>query len=92
MSYAIERWGADDDGWNLETGGHPGIALVGNAIQVWVTFQDAPGDGSVSVAQAAAAFNIEPIRAIEAVQQHHWMYLVGPHDDYTRLMIFLDGE
>jgi len=88
LTYAIERWGGEDDSWNLETGGHPGIALVGNAIQVWAAFQD----NSPSVAQAAASFNLEAIRVIEAVEAHYWMFLEGPRDDYTRLMIQQEGE
>lgn len=88
MTYSIERWGAEDDSWNLETGGHPGIGLVANAIGVWTSFQQRPS----SVAEVARVFNIDPIRVIEAVEQHAWMFLQGPQDDYTRRMIKLEGE
>jgi hypothetical protein len=46
----------------------------------------------MSVAEAARVFNVDPARVIEAVEIHSWMYLSGPHDDYTRLMIEHDGE
>lgn len=88
MTYAIERWGAEDDTWNLETGHHPGIHLVANAIQAWACFQEGP----TSVADAARVFNIEPIRVIEAIEAHYWMFLEGPRDDYTHLMIEHEGE
>jgi hypothetical protein len=88
MTFQIERWGAEDDSWNLETGGHPGIALVANAIGVWTSFQERPA----SVAEAARVFNIEASRVIEAVEFHAWMFLEGPTDDDTRRMIKLEGE
>lgn len=88
MTFLIERWGIEDESWNLETGGHPGIALVANAIGVWCSFQERP----TSVAETARVFNIDPSRIIEAVEFHAWMFLAGPEDDLTRRIIKLEGE
>jgi hypothetical protein len=81
-------WPADETSWDMRTGA-PGIILVANAIQVWSSFQ--PGE-KASVAEAARAFNIEPIKVIEACDSHHYLYLEGPRDDYARLFIGHDGE
>lgn len=63
-------WATDPSRWDEDTGA-PGIALFGNAIQVWSCMQS----GDTSVAQAAAAFNVSPERIEQAVNEHYWMYL-----------------
>lgn len=85
--FRFDDWASDQQGCDMETGA-PGIGSFANALQVWAVYQVEP----VSVATAAAVFNIEPRRIIEAVEWHHYMLLSGPHDDYTRLMIEHDGE
>lgn len=85
--YDWETWSEQIDEWDQETGA-PGIIQLGSAIQLWGLFQNRPA----SVADAAAAFNCDPARVIEAVEEHWWTYLDGPRDDYSRLMIEHDGE
>lgn len=85
--FAFERWAADRQGWDTETGA-PGIALFNNAVQVWAISQMRP----VSVADAARAFNIAPERVVEAVEEHYWMFLEGSPGDYENLMIEHEGE
>lgn len=77
------RFDIEDDG-----DGKPGIVQFGNALQVWSVMQERP----TSVAEAAVAFNCEPLMIIEAVNDHNWMLLTGPDDDFTKLMIEHDGE
>lgn len=91
--FEIARWAPDDEGWDIEEGGAggPGIVLFARAVQVWAVL-NAPRLGEASVAAAAAAFNVEPGRVIEAVDWHPWMFLDGPDDDYTRLTIQHEGE
>lgn len=86
-SNEFDKWAADDEAWDTETGA-PGIVLFGNALQVWSLMQRHP----VSVADASRAFNLSAARIIEAVEDHYWMLLTGPRDDYERLMIEHDGE
>lgn len=74
------------DGWDQETG-KPGVALFGNAIQVWSIL-----NGRKTVADAAAAFNCSPQMVAAAVKQHHWMILVGGGDDFAKMFIDHDGE
>ena len=57
-------------GWNH---GQPGIALFGNAIQVWSFAQNRP----VTVDEAALTFNVAPELIRQAVESHGWMYLCG---------------
>ena len=86
--FAMNAWCPDENGWNQETG-EPGILRFGNAIQVWSLTQ---GRTDVTVDEAAKAFNVEPRWIVEAVEDHPWMYLSGPLDDYTKLIIGHDGE
>lgn len=87
MTFEIERWPEDEYEWDHETG-TPGLAYFANAVQVWAFLQQR----DVSVAEAARVFNVEPVRIVEAVDDHYWMDLDGPRDDYTRLMICHEGE
>lgn len=68
--------------------GQPGIFLFANALQVWAIRQD----HLVSVAEAAVAFRCPPLAIMEAVDRHAWMFLSGPDDDYSRLLIEHEGE
>lgn len=85
--FTFAEWADQALGWDDETGA-PGISLFNNAVQVWAVAQQR----SVSVAEAARAFNISPERIVEAVKEHYWMYLDGPPDDYEHLMIEHEGE
>lgn len=85
--YEFDAWAAEPDDWDQETGA-PGIALFNSAVQVWSALQDRP----TSVAEAALAFNVTPQRIVEAVERHYWMFLDGPADDFTQLMIEHEGE
>ncbi|MBI3453989.1 MAG: hypothetical protein HY057_14370 [Rhodospirillales bacterium] len=69
--------------------GVPTKIHVGNAIRVWSFCQNRAG---VSVADAARAFNIDPARVVEDVEDHGWMDLTGPRDDFEQLIINHDGE
>ncbi len=84
----FDKWAEEHRGWDQKTGA-PGIGLFSNAVQVWALMQP---EQSVSVARAARVFNVDPQRICEAVQWHVWMFLAGPTDDYTKLMIEHDGE
>ena len=67
-------------GWNHDTG-QPGIALFGNAVQVWAVAQNRP----VTVDEAALTFNVAPELIRQAVEEHGWMYLRGDRIEH-------DGE
>lgn len=82
-----EKWSPDGDRFDTSTGA-PGIFQLANAIQLWSIFQQRP----TSVADAAAAFNCDPARVIEAVEEAYWMYLQGPRDNHAQLMIEHEGE
>lgn len=62
------------DRWNHDTG-MPGVALFANAVQVWVGAQNR----TVTVNDAALAFNVAPHLIRQAVEWHYWLYL-GPGD------------
>jgi hypothetical protein len=86
------KWAAPDDwgdsGWDHYTGA-PTLGMMSGAIQVWSMLQDCQ---FTSVAEAAAAFKIPPERVIEAVNDHPWMFLSGPGDDYAKLIICHDED
>ena len=88
MSYFTEFAKSEDDEWDQETGA-PSIGLFGRALQCWSVCQ---ARERVTVAEAAAAFNVEPRLIIEAAEDHYWMFLTGPRDDYTKLIIEHEGE
>ena len=71
--------------------GKIGVSLFGNAIQVWAMLNANAGKHS-SVADAAAAFSVEPLMIIEAVNAHYWMFITGPDDDFTKMQIEHEGE
>lgn len=88
--FTWDEWSDDDERWNPDTG-EPGIAQFRNAIQLWSIFQNRP----TSVAQAAEAFNCEPMRIVEAIDDGaawSFIYLDGPRDDFAALMIEHEGE
>ncbi len=82
-------WAADIAGWDQENGA-PGIGLFGNAIQVWAIFQGP--HHTVSVAEAAKAFNCDPQRIIQAVNDHSYMYLCGDSAKPLEQTIEHDGD
>lgn len=87
-TFSFERFGREDDTWNIEIDGNPGVMLVARALHVWTTCQP----GEVSVSDVTTAFRLPPSMVVEAVEAHPWMLLVGPRDDFRRLMIEHDGE
>lgn len=58
-----------EEGWDTETA-KPGIALFGNAVQVWSIM-----NSNYSVADCAEAFNVPPDMVRQAVAWHYWMIL-----------------
>lgn len=78
---------SEGDGWDQNTG-RPGKDLFGNAVQVWSILQERP----TSVAEAATAFNCDPMMIVEAVRDHYWMMLSGPTDDFAKCIIEHEGE
>jgi hypothetical protein len=86
--FDFSRWAADElETWDQETGA-PTITHFGNALQVWSHCQQRP----TSVAEASLVFNVDPLRIVEAAEAHSYLFLNGPRDDYTRLMIEHDGD
>lgn len=85
-----EFFGRDDDAWDHDTG-KPGIQLFANAVQVWAISNANAGRPS-NVAAAAAAFAVEPMMIVKAVDAHYWMFLSGPDDDFTKMLIEHEGE
>jgi len=83
----FSAFGDADHEWDHETG-RPGIGLFANALQVWACMRLK----QVSVAEAARAFCCSPLRIIEAVEYHNFMYLSGPDDDLDKMLIGHDGE
>lgn len=81
------EFGDLDHEWDHRTG-RPGIGLFSDALQVWAVLQER----RVSVAEAAAAFKVPGAAIVRAVENHYWMDLTGPRDDYARLMIEHEGE
>lgn len=60
------------------------------AVQVWSFMQAV--DQPQTVADAAALFQVKPAVIVKAVEEHPWMYLNGPDDDYSKMIIEHDGE
>jgi hypothetical protein len=85
--FDFDEWGADPFEFDQEKG-VPGINLFANALQVWGWCQN----HTASVAEASSAFNVAPQRIIEAVEFHNWLFLTGPREDYSKLIIEHDGE
>lgn len=86
-----EFFGRDDETWNHEDDGKMGISLFGNAVQVWATLTANAGKPT-AVSDAAAAFSVDPLTIIEAVNAHYWMFISGPDDDFTKMQIEHEGE
>lgn len=82
---------ANDDciTWDQETGAPTKMHLA-NAIQVWDLLRDSATPSMV--ADAAKAFNVPGAIIIAAVEEHPWMFIAGPTDDYTKCSIEHDGE
>ena len=65
-------WGRDDDGFDIDGDGAPGVGMAANAIAVWSVLQNRE---RVTVGETAAAFNIPPKMAADAVLNGYWMAL-----------------
>lgn len=61
------------DSWNAETSGNPGVELFSNAIQVWALAQDR----TVTLDEAASAFNVNSSLIKQAIDEHYWTFLSG---------------
>jgi hypothetical protein len=48
--------------------------------------------GTMTVAEAAKLLNQHPVRIVEAVSAHCWMFVFGDRDDFTKLWIEHEGE
>jgi hypothetical protein len=86
--YAFEKFGAEEDGWDHETGA-PGIILFSNAVQVWTRCQKYQ---PVSFADVAEAFNVPGKLVVEAVDFHPWLSLYGSGDDFKTTFVEHLGE
>ena len=58
------------------------------ALQTWCFMQNRP----VSVREAAIVFNVADAMVCKAVNEHAWLFLSGPDDDMSRLIIEHEGE
>lgn len=86
--YDWDDWSESKHGWDSDTGA-PGILHFASAVSTWVWMQQRP----ISVAEAAATFNVDPARVVEAMDEGvHLTFLSGPRDDFAKLMIEHDGE
>ena len=67
-----------------------GISIdgLGRALVTWAAMQDK----TVTVADAALAFNTTPDVIREAVEDAMWISVVGPRDDPTKQTLELDGD
>jgi hypothetical protein len=83
-----ERYGRDFFTDGEEAGVPWGNFLT--ALQVWTWMR--PGDEPCTVREAAIAFDVADEVVREAVNEHPWMFLVGPDDDPTQQRIDHDGE
>ena len=83
-----DHFGSEAESWNHDEDGKPGINLFANAVQVWTIMN---GDGA-TVAQAASAFACPPQMIVECVEHHYWMFLEGPDDDFSKMVIAHEGE
>lgn len=83
-------FGHDVAGWDHDTG-KPGIQTFGNAVQVWAVL-NAEANRPSTIAAAAEAFAVSPQMVFEAVDAHYWMFIEGPHDDFTKMRIEHEGE
>lgn len=79
--------GLTGDDWDMGDG-RPGVHLFGSALQVWAVMQDR----DVTVGEAARVFNCPPAMIVEAVEEHFWMFLSGPHDVLEKRVIEHEGE
>lgn len=78
----------EGDEWDTEVTGLPGAQMAAQAIQVWSALQGR----SVTVREAATAFNMADAQVRQAVSAHYWMFLEGPDDDPTKQTIEHEGE
>ena len=86
-----DHWAEDGEHWDTDHG-RPGKVLVACAIQFWSIANYERDGRNRTVAEAAEVFNISPLRVIEAVTWHYWMFLTGPSDDFSKMVIEHEGE
>lgn len=61
---------------------------LGRALVTWAAMQDR----TVTVREAATAFNTTDAVIVEAIEDASWIFVHGPDDDPTKQTIELDGE
>lgn len=87
-------FGPNEDDFNLDDldspdYGKPGVGIVASAVSVWATLQNK----TVTIGDAASAFNMPAAAVAQCVEHHPWMYFVG--DESTpleQLVIEHEGE
>jgi hypothetical protein len=90
-----KTWSSDTESWCADDEElAPGIYQFARAISVYVILQNR---SEVTVAEVAQAFNCDPVRVAEAINQTgvHMMFLTfsdGESSDYSRQIIEHDGE
>ncbi|KPF84490.1 hypothetical protein IP70_15815 [alpha proteobacterium AAP38] len=81
------EFGTEDEGWDIDGNGGPGIGLTAKAVQVWAVCQPVQS----TIGDAATAFNLPLAMIAQAVEYHPYMYLDGPADN-PATAIGHDGE
>jgi len=93
--FQFDDWARDENGdYAFEfdaTDGKPSVYQMAGEIMSWVLFQNRLG---VTVAEAAAAWNLPAHRIAEAIKlaDNPYISLSSEGDDYTKVTIELDGE
>lgn len=93
--FEFDDWARDEKGdyaFDFDaTEGRPSIYGLSNEIMSWVLFQNRL---RVTVDQAAKAWNLPAYRIAEAIRlaENPYISLSSDGDDYTKVIIELDGE
>lgn len=64
---------------------------LGRGLVVWTAMQ-LMDRSTVTVLEAAAAFNTTPAVIVEAVDEASWIFVMGPEDDHSKQTLELDGD
>lgn len=89
LIYEIDQWCEDGRAWDSDTS-MPSKENIGSAISSWAWLQQRP----CSVKEAAKVFNIRPDKVKEAIDyfEGYPVCLIGPPDDFSKLIIEHEGE
>jgi len=85
----LDRFGANNDDWNHDADGYPGIGLIANAISTWSALQERT---TVTVGEAALTFFIKPELVVQAIEFHYWMCWDKQDGPIETWVIGHDGE